>query len=148
MEAPKTLPADFLGLPTGFVGNIWKAVGVPAGIFLWLLAFWFFALATVSVLATCRKMYFSLNWWAFIFPNAGLTIALIKIGETLNSNGIKGVCSAMTILLVIAWFAVLFMNIRAVWRGMILWPGMDEDAEDEEEDQEEDEGEGHFQVPH
>jgi tellurite resistance protein TehA-like permease len=93
-------------------------------------------------------MHFSLNWWAFIFPNAGLTIALIKIAEALNSPGIKGVCSALTILLVIAWIAVVVMNAKAVWKGTILWPGMDEDAEDEEEDREEEEGDGHFRVPH
>jgi hypothetical protein len=40
------------------------------------------------------------------------------------------------------------MNAKAVWKGTILWPGMDEDAEDEEEDREEEEGDGHFRVPH
>lgn len=50
----------------------------------------------------------------------------------LGSKGIKGICSALTILLVAMWIFVALMNVRAVWRGDILWPGMDEDMEDVE----------------
>lgn len=75
-------------------------------------------------------MHFTLNWWAFIFPNVGLTIALIQIANVLDSDGIKGVCSAMTIILVAMWIFVALLNMRAVWRGDVLWPGMDEDMED------------------
>lgn len=75
-------------------------------------------------------MHFTLNWWAFIFPNVGLTIALIQIANVLNSDGIKGVCSAMTIILVGMWIFVALMHIRAVLRREVLWPGMDEDMED------------------
>ena len=130
MQAPKVLPANFLGITSVPIGDLWKAIGVPCGIFLWLLGFWFSALSTVSVLAGIRKMHFTMNWWAFIFPNAGLTIAAIQIGNVLGSNGIKGVTSAMTILLVIMWIYVAVMNIRAVWKKQVLWPGMDEDMED------------------
>jgi tellurite resistance protein TehA-like permease len=71
-----------------------------------------------------------LNWWALIIPNAGLTIALIHIGNVLSSNRIKAVCSAMTILLCGTWLWVATLNIKAVWRGLILWPHKDEDMED------------------
>jgi tellurite resistance protein TehA-like permease len=141
MQAPKVIPPTFLGIGSVPTGDIWKAVGVPAGIFLWLLAFWFCALSTVSVLKSVRDMHYSLNWWAFIFPNVGLTVALVQIGNVLNSDGIKGVVSALTVLLVALWLMVAIMNIRAVIRGDVLWPGMDEDLEDiegnEEEEQEE-----------
>ena len=89
-------------------------------------------------------MRFSMNWWAFIFPNAGLTIALIKIAEALNSEGIKRVCTSMTIMLAIAWVGVLSMNVRAVWKGDVLWPGLDEDAEEEHD---EEEGDGQVRLP-
>jgi tellurite resistance protein TehA-like permease len=112
------------------VGEIWKAVGVPAGIFLWLLGFWFSALSTVAVISGARKMHFTLNWWGFIFPNAGLTVAAIYIGNALGSGGIKAVTSAMTILLVVAWLVVAVAHIRAVINHQILWPGHDEDMED------------------
>jgi tellurite resistance protein TehA-like permease len=71
-----------------------------------------------------------MNWWALIFPNAGLTIALIQIGNVLSSNGIKAVTSAMTILLCVVWLWVAALNIKAVWRGQVLWPHKDEDMDD------------------
>ena len=67
MQAPKYLPPGFLGTPTDFpIADVWKAIAVPAGIFLWLLGFWFSALATVSVLFGVRKLHFTLDWWGMI----------------------------------------------------------------------------------
>jgi tellurite resistance protein TehA-like permease len=130
-QAVKVLPPDFLGFPGPTpVGYIWKAIGVPAGLFLWLVAFWFFALSTVSVLFGIRQMKFDLSWWAFIFPNAGLTIAAIQIGNALGSPAIGLVCSAATVLIVMVWLVVAVANVRAVWKREVLWPGMDEDMED------------------
>lgn len=111
-------------------GQLWKAFGVPCGIFLWLLGFWFFAVATISVIKGAKKIHFTLNFWAFIFPNVGLTIATIQIGTVLNSTGIKAVSSAMTILLVIGWLIIVPLTVKAVWTGQVMWPGMDEDEED------------------
>lgn len=67
-----------------------------------------------------------------IFPNAGLTIALIQIGNVLGSDSIKAVGSAATILLCGAWLWVAALNVKAVWRGQILWPHKDEEMEDVE----------------
>ena len=75
-------------------------------------------------------MHFTMNYWGAIFPNVGLTIAAIYIGNVLGSNGIKGVTSAMSILLVIMWLFTAGMNIRAIFKHQVLWPGMDEDMED------------------
>jgi tellurite resistance protein TehA-like permease len=141
MQAPKVIPRNFLGIGSFPVGEVWKAIGVPCGIFLWLLAFWFCALSTVSVLSSWKEMHFTMNWWAFIFPNVGLTIALIQIANVLDSDGMKGICSAMTIILVMLWIFVAMMNVRAVWRGEVLWPGMDEDMEGEEDGEDEEEEE-------
>jgi len=130
-QAPRVLPDNFLGnvssIPTGY---LWKAFGLAAGMFVWLLGFWFFALTTVSILFGIRKMHFTLQWWAFVFPNAGLTLAALQIGNVMASDGIKGVTSGMTILLVIMWFFVAIMNIRAVWKRQILWPGTDVGIDD------------------
>ncbi|KAI1623864.1 voltage-dependent anion channel [Exophiala viscosa] len=131
-QAQVILPPGFLGITTVPVGDICKAVGVGAGIFLWLVGFWFFALGTVGLIHGWKHAHFTLNWWAIIFPNAGLTIALIQIGNVLGSVGIKAVSSAMTVLLCGAWLWVASLNIRAVWRGQILWPHNDEDMEDVE----------------
>ncbi len=115
-RASSILPSDFLGntsaVPTG---DLLKVIGSICGIFLWLLGFWFFALTTVAIIQDCKKMSFNLTWWAFIFPNAGLTLALIQIGKVLDSPGINAVTSAMTILLVIAWLIVAILHLKAVW---------------------------------
>lgn len=126
-RAPSVVPADFLSLGDFNVGAAIKVLGVMAGIFLWLVAFWFFALSLVAVLTGVKKMSFTLNWWAFVFPNAGLTLAAIQIGNVLNSTGIKAVTSGMTILLVIAWFFVAASHISAVFQKQVLWEGRDED---------------------
>lgn len=86
-------------------------------------------------------MHFTLNYWGAIFPNAGLTIALIQIANVLDSDGIRGVCSAMTVVLVAAWLLIAVLHVRAVLVRQILWPGMDEDMEDIEGAREDEEGE-------
>jgi C4-dicarboxylate transporter/malic acid transport protein len=130
MQAPKHVPNNLLGITSVPVGDIFKALGVATGIFIWLVAFWFSALTVVSVLVSAKESHFTLNYWGFIFPNAGLVIALIQIANALESSGIKGVCSGATIILVILWFFVAILNVRAVLRAQILWPGRDEDMED------------------
>ena len=132
MQAPKHIPDDFLGITWMLVGDIFKAFGVTAGILLWLVAFWFCALTTVSVLVSAKESHFTLNYCAFIFPNAGLIVALIRIATALNSNSIKGVCSGATIILIITWFFVAISNIRGLVKKQVLWPGKDEDMEDVE----------------
>ncbi|KAK5946016.1 hypothetical protein PMZ80_000155 [Knufia obscura] len=126
-QAPNVIPQDFLSLPNFDVGAAIKVLGVMSGIFVWLVAFWFFALSLVAVLTGVRKMSFTLNWWAFIFPNAGMILAAIQIGMVLNSTGIKAVTSGMTILLVVAWLFTAGSHIVAVVRKQIWWQGRDED---------------------
>lgn len=129
--APSVVPAGWLAVNTVAVGDVIKIVAVMAGIFLWLVAFWFCALASTAVLAGAfsrkLKMDFTLSWWAFIFPNAGMCLAAINIGNVLQSDGIKAVTSAMTVMLVIAWLVVAVFNIKAVLDGKVLWKGKDED---------------------
>jgi tellurite resistance protein TehA-like permease len=126
-QAANVVPATQfteLSLPDG---DLIKNLGILAGLFIILFAFWFFCISTVAVLAGVRRMSFTLNWWAFIFPNAGLTLATIQIAGALNSDPIRGVCSAMTILLVIMWLLVAVLCTKAVVMGEMLWPGKDED---------------------
>jgi tellurite resistance protein TehA-like permease len=108
-------------------GEIVRIFGIMSGLFIILFAYWFFFITTIAVLSGIRKMSFSLNWWAFIFPNAGLTLATIQAGKVLHSDAINGVASALTILLVIMWFVTAAFCIRAVFLCQVLWPGKDED---------------------
>lgn len=132
MQAPYHVPDNFLGITSVPVGDIFKAVGVVTGIFCWLVAFWFCALTTVSVLVSAKESHFTLNYWAFIFPNVGLVVALVQIAKALESPVIKGVCSGATIVLVVLWIFVALANVRGLWKRQVLWPGMDEDMEDVE----------------
>jgi predicted permease len=104
-----------------------QTIALFAAIFLWVLGFWFFCVTVVAVLLDVRKMCFHLVWWSFVFPNVGFTIATIKIGQQLQSEGILWVASAMTILLVAMWMFVVGSQIRAMWRQDIMMPGKDED---------------------
>jgi C4-dicarboxylate transporter/malic acid transport protein len=130
-QAPNVIPAGWLAVNTLAVADVVKVIAVLSSLFLWLLAFWFFALATCAVIAGAlskkQKMGFTLNWWAFIFPNAGMCLAAINLGNVLQSDGIKAVTSAMTVGLVVAWLTVAVFCIMALREGKVLWPGKDED---------------------
>lgn len=109
--------------------QILKVLALWIGIWLWALAFWFFSFSLIALTIGIAKkrIRFSMAWWAIVFPNTAFTIATCLIGEELDSDGIKGVASAMTILIVIGWLVVFASNVRAVILGKILWPGRDED---------------------
>ncbi|KAF7673214.1 c4-dicarboxylate transporter malic acid transport protein [Alternaria burnsii] len=130
LQAPKHVPENLLGINSFPVGDAFKAFGFIMGVFLWLISFWFSAIATISIVISAKESHFTLNHWGFIFPNAGMTIALIYIANALNSPGIKGVCSAATIILVMLWIWVAVLNVKGVLQRKVLWPGMDEDMED------------------
>ncbi|KPI35645.1 Malic acid transport protein [Cyphellophora attinorum] len=130
-QAATVIPAHWLSVDTLAVPDVIRITLILAGCWLWLLGFWFFALTTVAIIAgACskQKMGFTLQWWGFVFPNAGLVLASINIGKALESEGVKAVTSAMTLILVIGWFCVAIANIRAVLKGKVLWEGMDDDV--------------------
>lgn len=129
-QARDQLPEGFAGISSLHIGDLWLALALPAGLFLWTFAIWFSALTTLSLIRGWKKMEFTLQWWAFVFPNAGLAIATIQIGNTLDSNGIRGVAAALTIILAILWIMCAVLHIRAVWRRDILWPGKDQGVDE------------------
>lgn len=71
---------------------------------------------------------FHLNWYAYVFPNVGFTIATIKIGERLDSRAIQGVGSGMGAVLFFLLVLIYGCHVRAVLQRKICWPGKDEDA--------------------
>ena len=130
MQAPKHIPKGFLDIDSIPVGDVFKIVAVGVGVFLWLVAFWFSALSTVSVLISLKESHFTLNWWAFIFPNVGLFTALLKIAEVLDLSSVEMICTVATAVLTLLWVFCAVMNVRALIRKEVLWPGQDEDMED------------------
>lgn len=110
--------------------DVLQPLALVFSIFLWLFAFFFFGIATVACIQGIQELYWSLICWAFVFPNTGFAIATINIGNQLDSEGIKWVGSAMTILLVAIWIFNLVMQVRAIITKTMLWPGKDEDRDE------------------
>jgi C4-dicarboxylate transporter/malic acid transport protein len=110
-----------------------NVVALWIGIFLWLFAFWLFAIALVAhlpiLISKCcnnnnnmsqPQMSFTLPWWAIIFPNVGFTIATIYIGEGLESNAIAWVATVMTVLVFAAWLMDLFLHLKSIFQRRIM----------------------------
>jgi tellurite resistance protein TehA-like permease len=108
--------------------NTVRLLATLVAIFIWSLAFWFFCIALVAILAVAKELTFHLNWWTFFFPNVGLTLSMLKIGSVFNSTGVRWLGSALSICLVGTYLFVFTMCVRAVVTGQILSEGKDEDA--------------------
>ncbi|CZR60657.1 related to C4-dicarboxylate transport protein [Phialocephala subalpina] len=110
------------------IPDILSLLALLMAIFLWTLAFWFFAIATVASLEAVQRNDFHLNWYAYVFPNVGFTISTIKIGERLSSPGIQMVGTGMAAVLFFLWILIVICHMRAIANHKIMWPGKDEDA--------------------
>ncbi|KAI9661223.1 MAG: hypothetical protein M1821_009550 [Bathelium mastoideum] len=127
----KSIPAEYGYFATHpDVVSMLQQLALAFGVFIWSLSFWFFSVTLVSVVLTIPHMTFHLTWWAFVFPNVGFTIAIIQIGEGLESNAITWVGSILTIILVAVYLFVLGAHIKAVLAKDIMWPGKDEDKDE------------------
>ncbi|KAL4913818.1 voltage-dependent anion channel [Aspergillus aurantiobrunneus] len=107
--------------------RIMTLLAVSAAAFLWALSLWFFSIAVIAVIRE-PPTAFHLNWWAMVFPNTGFTLATITLGNWLDSTGIKGVATAMSISIICMFLFVLVSHVRAVIRQDIMYPGKDEDV--------------------
>ncbi|KAJ7719497.1 voltage-dependent anion channel [Mycena metata] len=108
--------------------QILKVMATTSALFIYSLSAWFFCVTVLACLAARQQMHFRMNWWAFVFPNVGFTIATISIGKMFQSTAVGWVGSAMTILLVVTYLVVGFQHARAVVRKDILWEGKDENT--------------------
>jgi tellurite resistance protein TehA-like permease len=108
--------------------NTLRLLAIVVAVFIWSLAFWFFCIALIAILAVAKELTFRLNWWTFFFPNVGLTLSMIKIASVFNSTGVRWLGSALSICLVGTYLFVFTMCVRAVVTGQILSEGKDEDT--------------------
>ncbi|KAI8937211.1 hypothetical protein NX059_006419 [Plenodomus lindquistii] len=130
-ELPRIVPPDFMGPGNGeLAGKVGMIMGNFTGLWLWGLALWFF-FVSVGAHWSCAargKMDFAMTWYSFIFPNTALTTATFAVAKALDGNRpIAVVGCVMTVGLVLMWFFVVGMNVRAVVVGQILWPEKQED---------------------
>ncbi|CZR52138.1 related to C4-dicarboxylate transport protein [Phialocephala subalpina] len=110
------------------ITDILSLLALIAAIFLWTLAFWFFAIAVVASIEAVQRNDFHLNWYAYVFPNVGFAISAIKIGDRLSSPKIQMVGTGMAAVLFLLWILIVVCHIKAVVTRKICWPGKDEDA--------------------
>lgn len=80
-----------------------------------------------------------MTWFSFIFPNTALTTSTFAVsvalhGDLANEKGVPHAARpfqvlgiVMTVALVLMWFFVFGMMVRAVLLRQILWPQMQED---------------------
>jgi C4-dicarboxylate transporter/malic acid transport protein len=109
------------------IPDVLQILALLAAVFLFMLAFWLFAIALLATIEAIPRNDFHLNWYAYIFPNVGFTIATINIGERLDSKAIQHIGSTMAVILFLLWVLIIGCHIRAVVKRKICWPGRDED---------------------
>ena len=110
------------------IPDVLSILALLIAIFLWVLAFWFFSIAVIASVEAVKRNDFHLNWYAYVFPNVGFTIATIKIGDRLSSPAIQTVGTIMAGVLFFFWILIVAAHIKAFWNRLICWPGRDEDC--------------------
>ncbi|KAF2398393.1 hypothetical protein EJ06DRAFT_480552 [Trichodelitschia bisporula] len=133
-ELPRVVSPNFMGEGMGeFAGKVSVVMANWMGLWLWGLALWFFFVSVGAhwSCATRGRMDFAMTWFSFVFPNTALTTATFAISQALgHSYSIALVGCIMTVALVILWFFVCGMMIRAVLLKQILWPQKQEDRDE------------------
>ncbi|KAK7519607.1 voltage-dependent anion channel-domain-containing protein [Phyllosticta citriasiana] len=126
---PKCIPANFMG-DGRLTGQISRVLANWIGIWLWGLAMWFFFVSVGAhwAPATRRRMDFAMTWYSFVFPNTALTTATFAVAKALDNNhALQIIGCVLTCGLIVTWFFVFSMMIRAVVTRQILWPQKQED---------------------
>lgn len=125
------LPGDtFMDVPNLLASQILRLVANWMSLWLWGLAFWFFFISLLSNLVCFRAnhhMPFAMTWFSFIFPQTALTTATFRIAEAFDVQAIRILGCVMTCLLILVWFFVVGMMIKAIIQKQILWPEKGED---------------------
>lgn len=102
-------------------------------LWIWGLALWFFFVSVGAHWSCARQkggFAFGMTWFSFVFPNTALITATFAVGKAFRSNGIQVIGCVMTILVLIAWFLVFGMMLRAIAHKQILWPQKGEDKDE------------------
>lgn len=129
--AQRALPPDFMG-NTPLSAMILKVISAWMSLWIWGLAFWFFFIS-VGAHWSCfgpKKMVFTMTWYSYVFPNTALITSTFAIGKAFGSETIQIIGCVMTPILILTWFFVVGMMIRAIVLKQILWPQKGEDKDE------------------
>ncbi|KAJ5806856.1 hypothetical protein N7474_010448 [Penicillium riverlandense] len=128
--ARRSFPKDFLD--NGPVtAAIFTVIVYFSALWLWGLSIFFFLAASFSHWSVIgpRRLHFSMNWFSFVFPNTALITATFAIGRAFSCKAINIVGCVMIFPLVLMYFFVSGMMIRAIALHHILWPQKGEDRD-------------------
>ncbi|EGX42954.1 hypothetical protein AOL_s00215g903 [Orbilia oligospora ATCC 24927] len=131
-------PSDF-GTSANFnVGDAFYVTCLLTGMLFYGLAGWWLLVSATAVIAGASQKHvlrkkkvdfdFHLSWWAFLFPNTGFIGATILLGDIFSSVAVKWVGTALVIIECAVWLMLIVQTPLAVWRGRLMVPGKDEDA--------------------
>ncbi|KAI9673090.1 MAG: hypothetical protein M1829_004404 [Trizodia sp. TS-e1964] len=128
----RAVPDDFMtdGPRAAF---ILRVIANFAGVWLWGLSIWFFLVSVFAHYSCVNKsgrFQFAMSWYSFVFPNTALVTATLAIGDAFGSHSIQVLGTVMAVMVIILWFIVFIMMIRAVKLKHILWPHMGEDKDE------------------
>lgn len=129
--AQQALPPDFMG-NTQMAAMILKVVSSWMSLWIWGLAIWFF-IVSVGAEYSCigrHKMVYDMTWFSYVFPNTALVTSTFAIGKAFDSRQIQIVGCVMTPILILMWFFVVGMMLRAIILKQILWPQKGEDKDE------------------
>jgi len=142
---PRAAGPNFMGPGFGsFAAQVSVVMANWWGIWLWGLAVWWFLVAFGAHFnsAARGRLTFSMTWYSFIFPNTALTTSTFAVSTALHGSLADAPLTphsarpfqclgiVMTVALVMMWFFVFGMMVRAVWLRQILWPQMQEDRDE------------------
>lgn len=127
---PSVVTKDFLLKGNGeLAAQVSQIASIWFGLWLWGLALWFFIISVGAHYSCVRKgrMTFAMTFYSYVFPQTALTTATFAIAEALDNKPIAILGCVMTCLVIVVWFAVFILMVRAVIEKDILWPQRQED---------------------
>ena len=118
---------DFFSPSTVSPAAVFNVGCVFVSVFVWTFALWIFLIALCGTVAALGQLSYRMGFWAMIFPNAAFTVATSTLATTLNWGSLKGVATAMSVLLILTWLGVLGGLIFALFTNRVLMPYKDDD---------------------
>lgn len=115
-------------------GKILYTSGFLIAIVMWGfgLVWLFFAIASIAI---TPKFPFNMGWWGFIFPLGVYTVSTLTLGEEISSAFFNILGTAFSVAITLLWLGVLFGTARAVSKGILVAPCLEDLKESDREEQ-------------
>ncbi|OAT00173.1 uncharacterized protein BDCG_16500 [Blastomyces dermatitidis ER-3] len=101
-------------------GGVFYAVGFMFALMLWGFGFMWMLSAIISI-AKCKRIPFTMGWWASIFPLGVYANCTILMAVEMPSQFFKVVSTILTLCVLILWIIVSAGTIREVITGRVFF---------------------------